>query len=375
MKKRKNAQWVCLLIYVLMGVGMGIVYFLAPQREPNAYAYCEMLISLFVCIYMQILVHEAGHLVFGLMTGYRLRMFRIGGMAWLRTGDKIERKRLQLAGTGGQCLMSPPEGSEDDISCGWYLMGGAALNLLSALVALALCAALRLQGLPARLLLTWAIAGIGSALTNGLPLHMALIDNDGCTARAARASRDAKHALLVQLHVNDFLSLGGRIGEVSTECLPEENDPSNPLTAVLAVFCANRLLDAGRLDEARAEIDRLLAADSAIVGLHWHLLACDRMYLALLGDEAERLNALRTPAQLRFMKQMRTNPSVLRTEYAYALLAEKDSARADAWLARFERAAGYHSYPGEIEGERELLALARKKNAQDSESPSAVQVR
>ena len=363
MKKGKNARWVMLLMYGLMGVGLGLIYAPVSAGARVALGFCEMLVSAFVCIYAQILVHEAGHLVFGLLSGYRFRSFRVGSLMWIRTANGIERRRQSLAGTGGQCLLSPPEGDADGIPCGWYLMGGAAMNLLSALVALALYFALRSHAVLARFLLTWAISGATVALTNGLPIHMGLIDNDGCTARTVCTSQTERRAFLTQMRLNDFLALGGRIRDVSLECLPAENDLSGPMTATLAVFSANRLMDAHRFDEARAEMDRLLAADSAIVGLYMHLLACDRMYLALLDGDLERLNALFTPAQRSFMKQMRTNPSILRTQYAYALLAEKDAARADAYLAQFERAVKHHPYPGEIESERELIALAKEKGA------------
>ena len=56
------------------------------------------------------------------------------------------------------------------------------------------------------------------------------------------------------------------------------------------------------------------------------------------------------------MRQMRMNPSILRTQYAYALLA-------GAYLAQFEGAVKHHPYPGEIESERELIALAKEKGA------------
>ena len=49
------------------------------------------------------------------------------------------------------------------------------------------------------------------------------------------------------------------------------------------------------------------------------------------------------------------NPSVLRTGYACALLADKDSAKAAAYLARFEDVVKRYPYAGEIEGERELI--------------------
>lgn len=359
MKKRKSAAWVVVLIYALMGVGMAMIYSVVSTKSSIVRVICEMFVSLIACMYAQALVHEAGHLVFGLMTGYRFRSFRVGGIMWLRTGGKIERRRLNLAGTGGQCLMSPPKGNENGISCGWYLMGGAAMDLLSALLALALYVTVRPNTVLSRFLLTWTLTGAASALTNGIPLHMALVDNDGCTARAVCASREAKHAFLVQMRINDFLSLGGRMRDVPTECLPEENDITNPMTAVLAVLSVNRLMDERYFDTARTEMDRLLAADSAIVGLHLHLMICDRLYLAMLGGEKDCIDEFWTPAHLNFMKQMRTNPSVLRTQYTYALLIEKDFAKANAYLAQFENEAKRYPYPGEIAGEREMIELAK----------------
>ena len=271
---------------------------------------------------------------------------------------------MRFAGTSEHLLMSPPEDDEKKISCCWYLMGGVLMSLLSVLVALALYYAFRSREVLAWFLRMWMIIGAATVLINGIPLRLMEGDNDGRRAWAVCASREAKRAFLAQMRVNDFLSEGGRIRDVSAEALPEENDLSNPMTAALAVFHANRLLDAHRFDEARAEIDRLLSADSAIVGVYLQLLACDRMYLAALNGETERLSELRTPARQRFFKQMRINPSVLRTGYACALLADKDSAKAAAYLARFEDVAKRYPYAGEIEGERELIALAKEKGAQ-----------
>ena len=56
------------------------------------------------------------------------------------------------------------------------------------------------------------------------------------------------------------------------------------------------------------------------------------------------------------MKSMRTNPSVIRVEYALALLLEKDQEKASKCLATFEKVAETHPHPVDIEGERELIA-------------------
>ena len=61
------------------------------------------------------------------------------------------------------------------------------------------------------------------------------------------------------------------------------------------------------------------------------------------------------------MKAMKTSPSVLRTQYAYALLAEKNAAGAKKWLDLFEKVAKTYPYPVDVESERELMEIARQR--------------
>ena len=63
------------------------------------------------------------------------------------------------------------------------------------------------------------------------------------------------------------------------------------------------------------------------------------------------------------MGQMKRFPSVLRTRYLHALLAEWDPAKAAAIRARFETVAGTYPYPADIASERELMALGDARAA------------
>ena len=61
------------------------------------------------------------------------------------------------------------------------------------------------------------------------------------------------------------------------------------------------------------------------------------------------------------MKAMKKYPSVLRTEYVYALLAEQNPKKAEKLMAQFRQCAKSYPYPSEIEGERQLMVLAAAK--------------
>ncbi len=58
------------------------------------------------------------------------------------------------------------------------------------------------------------------------------------------------------------------------------------------------------------------------------------------------------------MKALKNLPSVLRTEYTYALIAEKDEAKAAVLKNKFQKMAKRYPYPSDIAAERELFAYA-----------------
>lgn len=324
--------------------------------------------------FAQIVLHEAGHLVFGLATGYRFCSFTVGGLMLVRADGRLRLRMLSIAGMGGQCLMAPPAHIRpEEMPFVWYNLGGVLMNLFSAALfgALILPAA-RLPALAVFFLLL-ALTGLLFAATNGIPMRTEMIDNDGKNVASLAKNPAARRALWLQLTVNERLSRGARLREMPEEwfALPDESEWGNCLLVTLAVFRANRLLDAHDIVGAAALIDRLFAAKTAMAGVHRYLLACDRMFCALLCGDAETAGRLRTEAQRRLMRRMRANPGVLRTEYALDLLCDGNEEQAKKRLALFEARAGKHPYPQEIESERELIALAAEKYAaRGSEAPA-----
>ena len=96
------------------------------------------LVALLIAAYLQIVLHEAGHLVCGLLSGYRFVSFRIMSITLIKDGEgKLRFKRFKLAGTGGQCLMTPPANvAPEHLPTALYNAGGVLSNLLWATLAL-----------------------------------------------------------------------------------------------------------------------------------------------------------------------------------------------------------------------------------------------
>ena len=93
-----------------------------------------LLVSIYIALFLQIIIHEAGHLIFGLMSGYRFCSFRVFSFIWMKENGKIKLKRLSLVGTAGQCLMAPPDLVNGKIPIVLYHLGGVTMNLISAVI-------------------------------------------------------------------------------------------------------------------------------------------------------------------------------------------------------------------------------------------------
>lgn len=87
-------------------------------------------LSLVVGAGLQIIVHELGHLVFGLASGYKFLSFQVLGFAVVQEDKKIKVKRFNLAGAAGQCLMFPPDRKTEDIPVVAYNAGGVLFNVI-----------------------------------------------------------------------------------------------------------------------------------------------------------------------------------------------------------------------------------------------------
>ena len=119
---------------------------------------------------------------------------------------------------------------------------------------------------------------------------------------------------------------------------------------------------------------RLLSQQNGIIGLYRNLMVCDQMYVEMISENRkEILDEMRTRDQLRVMKAMKKYPSVLRTEYVYALLAEQNPKKAEKLMAQFRQCAKSYPYPSEIEGERQLMALAAAKMTAQKEHTNGTQ--
>lgn len=323
-----------------------------------------LIIIMYAIMMIQIIIHEAGHLVFGLLSGYQFTSFRIMSFMLVKESGKMKIRRLNLAGTGGQCLMAPPEMVNGEIPVVLYNLGGSIMNVIISIVLLGMYFLFLGNPFLETLLLMSVVIGIAFAIMNGVPMRMGTVDNDGYNAWSLRKDKEALRSFWIQMKVSEQIAKGVRLREMPEEwfALPDEEKMKNSMIAVEGVFSCNYLMDKHCFEEASHRMKHLLKIESGIVGIHRCLMICDLIYCELISDNRKDvLDQMMTKEQLKFMKSMKEFPSVIRTEYAYSLLVEKDHAEAERIKARFEKCARTYPYPSDINAERELMEIAENE--------------
>ena len=333
-----------------------------------------VLLGLFLVVYAQTIIHEAGHLLAGWLSGYRFISFRIHSRILVRENGRLKWKRYRLAGTGGQCLMMPPEWQDGKFPCVFYNLGGAAANLAVAAVCFLFSWLCRPAGIPWLFWTGAVVVGIGFAILNGVPMYAGGIVNDGMNALYCFRDRQSRYGFWLTLRANGAESAGTRVGKLPEEwfALPKDLDYSSPLITGIALLAMAYWHDRLDLDRASQVCGFILGYGEDLLPLYRNELRCEELFYAVMLDcPEERLRSMYTKKLEKYIKATGSNIARCRLMYAWELLVEKNQKAAEGWLEKFERAAAVFPYQVEVENEREWLARIRRQAAAESGCPDA----
>ena len=156
-----------------------------------------LLISGVIAFILHIIVHEAGHLIFGLLSGYKFISFRVFDFKIIKdVNGKLKIRFERLAGTGGQCLMRAPEYVNGKFKYKLYLLGGVIFNIVFSIVFWLI--------LPSYYTLLFALIGFALAFLNLIPMGF----NDGMTFYHASKDETTRFVLYLQLEYVYYQSIG-----------------------------------------------------------------------------------------------------------------------------------------------------------------------
>lgn len=263
----------------------------------------------------QIIVHEGGHLIGGLMSGYRFVSFRIFSITLIRRGGRWTVRRFKIAGTGGQCIMLPPDKPFGKVPFVLYNAGGVAANIAAAATAAAALASM--HGKPSAaiflLLLFTTLTGIWFALLNGIPMKIGGITNDAYNILLLRRDRDSRRHFVVQLRANALCQNGVRLKDMPGEWFADDNgnQPKGILQAATAIIQAGQQLDKGLTKAAHDTLTEIMANKSNLPSMIVMEATCELAYTSLALGHKDQARNLLTPETLAFANTMSAKQRLL----------------------------------------------------------------
>ena len=262
--------------------------------------------ALFIAIFAQILLHESGHLIMGLLAKFKFVSFRVANLTLLKENGKYKIKKFFIAGTGGQCLLSPPSETPSQSAVSWYLAGGSLINIVTAIICFILWLKVDMPFFFNLLTMYMWVIGLLFAFLNGLPLRIGGITNDGYNIMLMRKDASCKQELMSQLYINAANQQGIRPRDMPDEWFAYQNitDYKNIFLVTSQLTYASRLIDKKEYEAAYTILNEMHNHANEIIKLLNHEIDCELLFLELhYRKDNTRANNLYTDELKKYVEQ------------------------------------------------------------------------
>ncbi len=322
---------------------------------------------LFVAVIINIILHEAGHLLFGLLTGYRFVSFRIFKFTLTRENGHFHWKRFHISGTGGQCIMALPENQDPDRAPWfWYNAGGVLLNLAVVVLSVVM---LRMSHPGVVMLSFWlmmAVVALYMLVVNGIPMSVGGVSNDARNILLLWRHPEMKRYFVNTLQMVGQQSQGVRLKDMKAEWITDEplRDPANTLELMNRGAYMSRLEDEGRLQDALAVGEEMLSFGLRLPQLFQIEVGSETVMLLLMtGGDRNRVEQLWTKSLEKYVRSVHQySPVKCAVLYAYELFWNHDAEAAEKYSSYLQQHQDDFTMPGEA---KTALFLVSLMNAHD----------
>ncbi len=332
------------IIGTVFGFAAGVLLFSMDDGKRSDILLLEFFIAFFVGSIIQTILHELGHMIAGLISGYEFSSFRIFQFTWIRENGKVKFKKFSLKGTAGQCLMIPPKDRGLEYPIIFYNIGGVLMNFISSVLFLIFGFTLKNE-----VFVFMCIPGFYLALTNGIPLQINGIANDGKNIVDIRKSKTAKKAMDTLLRCNALQMHGIRLKDMPQEWFVAEEpcDLRNIHVCTLIYLDLCRESDKGNYVEYEKKVKEFLGKETALLEIYRCELKCELIFVYIKQrryDEAEKLY-MEMEQYLNRTKMFLEHYPLM---YGYQKLVKQNQGNAEKLLTEYEKMKKTYPYKSAI---------------------------
>jgi len=134
------------------------------------------------------------------------------------------------------------------------------------------------------ILIAMIVSGISAFITNGIPMKISGIANDGYNLISMKKHKLMRYCFYMQLKVNGLTSKGTRVKDMPLKWfeIDEKADFSNPLVTSIKCIEANYYHDKLEFDKAKECYEFLLNYNPKIVKLCEYEIKCELLFYEII---------------------------------------------------------------------------------------------
>ena len=363
-----------LIVFLTGAVGGFCIIVVTP--EVGLVMMLAGIICLGICFILHVFIHEAGHLVAGKISGYGFVSIRFFDLMFIRKDGKMIRKKYRIAGTLGQCLMSPPPPVDGKYPFVLYNLGGSLMNFIFSALSMGIYFILPSGSW---ILMMFAIVGAIVGLLNILPLNLG-IPTDGHNAVTLGKNKLAHRTFWTVLNINSLITKGFRYRDIPVEEFNflddihlNHQERNNALVIGVETNKFEWLMDRREFNEAKILVERLVNTTDKMLDIQKNGLLCELLFIELISEcRKEEIERIYTSNLQKYVKTTSSYVAVQRLLYAYSKLFLNDDAEAAKILEKFNKICLTYPFDGEIVSNKELIKLvdilADKRKNQNEKS-------
>lgn len=350
----------CLGGGILAGKIIGHIFAksVSTSRANNTVIIISTLVSLFVSYLLTVIIHEAGHLVCGLISGYKYLLFRVGSITLIKRNNKFELKKFSIQGTGGQCILMPPDSDDPKkVPCFLYHLGGGLFNFLTAFIAFPIAFATN-SNIIRPALLVLGMLSFFQGLMNLIPMKIQ-IPNDGYNILMMLRKPAERVAMYKTLKVNGLLFNGSTPSQIPPELY--DLGAEGFYDVVEKVLKGEAHIDS--LDFEGAEKLFSESADNNTIKYYQLESRSELMFCKIMnGAPAEEIDKIYNTELANFITAAgKTLISKRRQMYAYQLLYKHDEEAAEKEYQAAMKLKDTYPIEGEVTAELKLLDFIKSR--------------
>lgn len=322
------------------------------------------LASLFLSTIIGIILHELGHLIAGLASGYRFLTFRVGNIVLVKYKTEYAWKKYYLPGTAGQCLMEPPVYNEGKFPFVLYNSGGWIMNMVLALIGIIIF--LISSNIYLRTFsVLFTFIQIFLALTNAIPIKFEMgLSNDGMNILYLKKNPEDRKGFWMMLKVNALMTQGMRYQDIPEEYM-ETPKKLSAFTVYQPIYKSMYHLERGEYEKTEEILEELLKTPEVLsineTIITYDLLTC-RILLHENREELKKeLNKYLTNDFKKIDKIFKSFLNRNRFWAIYYRFVEEDLKSAEEYETKFHKIAEVSPSRGEVASERGIFLMAGER--------------